>query len=309
VKLIIQIPCLNEALTLPAVVKDLPKEVPGFTSVQYLVIDDGSTDGTAEVARHCGVHHVIQHCGNQGLSRAFMTGLEYCLELDADVIVNTDGDNQYSGADVPLLTEPITSGVADVVVGARPIRNSEHFSTWKKILQLLGSWVVRVASGTDVTDAPSGFRAFSKEAAKRFVVFNDYTYTLETIIQAGRRGLRVQSVPISVNGKTRESRLFSSTWGYVSKSTLVIIRVFAIYRPFRFLGSLGAILIAGGLVIGLRFVWFFLEGEGDGHIQSLILAAIFILLGAQAIIAAFLADLAAANRKLLEDIRYSGRRK
>lgn len=303
-KLIIQIPCLNEASTLPLVVADLPRQVEGFDSIEYLVIDDGSSDETAEVARQCGVHHVVQHTTNLGLARTFMTGLAHCIALKADVIVNTDGDNQYCGKDIPKLTKPILEDSAGLVIGARPIHSREHFSPLKSALQTIGSWAVRLASDTEVQDAPSGFRAFSVETAKRLVVFNDYTYTLETIIQAGRSGIAIVSVPVSINAKTRESRLFSSTWSYVFRNALVIIRIFAIYQPFRFLGVLGCLLFSAGALVGLRFLWYFINSEGSGHIQSLILASLLIMLGVQAIITAFLADLIAANRKLLEEIRH-----
>ena len=304
VKLIIQIPCYNEAGTLAIALSALPRTVPGFDSVEWLIIDDGSTDDTVSVAKQCGVDYVIKHTGNQGLARGFMTGLDACLRLGADVIVNTDADNQYNADDIPLLTAPIVDGKADIVVGARPIETIEHFSPVKKLLQKLGSWVVRVASNTNIPDAPSGFRAMSRSAAQRLMVFNDYTYTLETIIQAGQKNMAITSVPIRVNEDLRPSRLVKSIPSYIKRSIVTIVRIFIIYRPFRFFGTIGAILFAAGFLIGLRFLWYYLGGEGGGHIQSLILSSALLVMGFQTILIAFVADLLAANRKLLEDMRY-----
>lgn len=299
-KLIIQIPCLNESATLGVTLADLPREVPGFASVEWLIIDDGSTDDTATVARRLGVDHVVRHPVNRGLAAAFMTGIDACLRLGADVIVNTDADNQYNAADIPALTAPIIGGAADMVIGARPIDETEHFSWIKKRLQRLGSWAVRVASKTDVEDAPSGFRAISRETAMRLNVFNRYTYTLETIIQAGQSNLRIASVPIRTNGDLRPSRLVKSISSYVRRSLVTILRVFVIYRPlFSFL-VLGALLAIPGLLIGLRFLYYFFTGSGEGHVQSLILASLLLTLAALAGMCGVLADLTATNRKLLE---------
>lgn len=303
-KLIIQIPCYNEAGTLAIALAALPRQVHGFDSVEWLIIDDGSTDDTVAVARANGVDHVVRHTGNQGLARGFMTGLDTCLRLGADVIVNTDADNQYNADDIPALTMPILEHRADIVVGARPIETIEHFSPVKKMLQKLGSWVVRVASNTDVPDAPSGFRAMSRAAAQRLMVFNDYTYTLETIIQAGQKNMAITSVPIRVNGDLRPSRLVKSIPSYIKRSIVTIIRIFIIYRPFRFFGTIGAVLFGAGLLLGLRFLWKYLGGEGEGHVQSLILAALLLGMGFQTLLIAVVADLLAANRKLLEDVRY-----
>lgn len=302
-KLIIQIPCLNEAGTLAIALKDLPREVPGFDSVEWLIIDDGSTDDTVRVARENGVDHVVRHTRNQGLARGFMTGLDACLRLGADVIVNTDADNQYNAADIPALTAPIVSGEADIVVGARPIATIEHFSPIKKLLQKFGSWVVRVASKTNIPDAPSGFRAMSRAAAQRLVVFNDYTYTLETIIQAGQKNMAITSVPVRVNGDLRPSRLVKSIPSYIRRSIGTIIRIFVVYQPFKFFGAIGAVLFGLGLLLGLRFLWKWAGGEGEGHIQSVVLAGVLLGMGFQTFLVAFLADLLAANRKLLEDMR------
>src|SRR5690606_4864832 len=241
-KLIIQIPCFNEAGTLAIALSALPREVPGFDKVEWLIIDDGCTDNTVEVARANGVDHVVRHTRNQGLARGFMNGLQACLEHGADVIVNTDADNQYNADDIPLLTQPILDRRADIVVGARPIQTIQHFSPIKKLLQKLGSWVVRVASKTNIPDAPSGFRAISRAAARRLVVFSDYTYTLETIIQAGQKNMAITSVPIRVNGDLRPSRLVKSIPSYIQRSIVTIIRVFVIYRPFRFFGTIGVTL-------------------------------------------------------------------
>lgn len=303
-KLIIQIPCYNEAGTLATALAALPREIAGFGSVEWLIIDDGSTDDTVDVARENGVDHIVSHTRNQGLARAFMSGIEACLHLKADVIVNTDADNQYSADDIPALIAPILNKQADIVVGARPIEAIDHFSPWKKILQKLGSWVVRVASKTDVPDATSGFRAFSRTAAQNLTVFSSYTYTLETIIQAGQKNMSVTSVPIHVNEDLRPSRLVKSISSYVSRSIVTIVRIFIIYRPFRFFGSIGAVLFGAGLLIGLRFLWKYWGGDGNGHIQSLILAAVLLVMGFQTLLAAFLADLLAANRKLIEDVRF-----
>lgn len=304
-KLIIQIPCYNEAGTLAIAIAALPREVPGFDIVEWLIIDDGSKDDTVRVARENGVDHVLRHTRNQGLARGFMTGLDACLRLGADVIVNTDADNQYNADDIPALTAPILARQADIVVGARSIETIEHFSLVKKLLQRLGSWVVRVASNTDIPDAPSGFRALSRAAAQQLIVFSDYTYTLETIIQAGQKNMAIISVPIRVNEDLRPSRLLKSIPSYIKRSIATIIRIFIIYRPFRFFGTIGAILFGAGFLIGTRFLWKYLGGEGAGHVQSLILSALLLGMGFQTLLIAFVADLLAANRKLLEDIRFS----
>lgn len=303
-KLIIQIPCFNEAETLSIALSALPRAVSGFDSVEWLIIDDGSQDETAKVAEAGGVDHIIRHTGNKGLAKAFMTGLEASLRLGADVIVNTDADNQYNANDIPALVQPILEHRAEIVVGARPIETIEHFSPIKKMLQKLGSWVVRVASKTDIPDAPSGFRAMSRAAAQRLMVFNDYTYTLETIIQAGQKNMTIVSVPVRVNDDLRPSRLVKSIPSYIKLSIVTIIRIFVIYRPFRFFGVIGAIIFSAGFLIGLRFLWYYLLGAGGGHIQSLILASVLLGMGFQTLLVAFVADLLAANRKLLEDIRF-----
>ncbi len=303
-KLIIQIPCYNESETLGVTLSCLPREINGFDKVEWLIIDDGSSDNTAQVAKENGVDHIISHILNQGLARAFMTGLNNCIELGADVIVNTDADNQYNAADIPALVEPIINGSADIVIGARPIESIEHFSPVKKILQRLGSWVVRKASKTDIPDAPSGFRAMSRDVARRLMVFNDYTYTLETIIQAGQKNMAITSIPIRVNADIRPSRLVKSIPSYIKQSIITIIRIFVVYRPFLFFCTIGSLLFGAGLLIGLRFLWFYSTGDGDGHIQSLILAGIFLTMGFQTFLIALVTDLQAANRKLLEEIQY-----
>ncbi len=302
-KLIIQIPCYNEAATLGIALAALPREVPGFDKVEWLIIDDGCTDNTVEVALAHGVDHVVRHTRNQGLARGFMNGLQACLEHGADVIVNTDADNQYNADDIPALTRPILEGKADIVIGARPIAAIEHFSPIKKLLQKLGSWVVRVASKTSIPDAPSGFRAMSRSAARRLTVFSDYTYTLETIIQAGQKNMAITSVPIRVNGDLRPSRLVKSITSYIQRSIVTIIRVFVIYRPFRFFASIGIALFMLGFIIGLRFLYKWLTVDYDGHIQSLILASSLLIIGFHTILIAFVADLLSANRKLMEEIR------
>jgi len=301
-KLIIQIPCLNEAETLAIALADLPREVEGFDKVEWLVIDDGSTDDTIEVARRNGVDHIVRHPVNRGLAAGFMTGIQACLRLGADVIVNTDADNQYCGADIPKLTAPVLSHEADIVIGARPIDQTEHFSWIKKKLQRLGSWAVRVASKTDVADAPSGFRAISREAAMRLNVFGAYTYTLETIIQAGQSNLRIVSVPIRTNGELRPSRLVKSISSYVKRSLITIFRVFVIYRPLTLFLWMGSFFLLAGMIGGLRFLYYYLTGNGEGHIQSVILTSLCITLSMILYMMGLVADLIATNRKLLERI-------
>ena len=303
-KLIIQIPCLNEAETLPETLKALPRQVPGFTVVEWLVVDDGSQDKTAEVAKALGVDHVVRHRRNKGLARAFITGLNESLALGADVIVNTDADNQYEAGDIPKLVAPILEGKADIVIGARPINTHKHFSLTKKLLQKLGSWVVRQVSHTDIPDTTSGFRALNREAAQRTMVFNEYTYTLETIIQAGHRKLAITSIPVRVNEVKRPSRLFHSIPSYVRQSMITIVRIYVIYRPFHFFGSIGLLFFLVGVLIGMRFLYYYLTGGGSGHLQSLILMSVLLGMGFQTVLIAFVADLFAANRKMLEEIRY-----
>ncbi len=302
-KLIIQIPCFNEAETLGIVLAGLPRMVAGFDCVEWLVIDDGSSDGTASVARAGGADHVIRLPQNQGLARAFAAGIHNALRLGADVIVNTDGDNQYRSSDIPELIRPIVEKRADIVVGARPIDQIAHFSMSKRALNKFGSFVVRLVSGTSVPDAPSGFRAFSRNAARQLVLFDDYTYTLETIIQARHKNLAVTSVQIGVNREMRPSRLINSLPYYVVRSIATIVRIFAIYRPIVFFGSVGLALVGVGVAIGARFLVLLATGHGNGHTQSLVLAAIVIVVGFQALLTALLSDLLAANRKLLEEIR------
>ena len=302
-KLIIQIPCYNEEETLPITLASLPRQVPGFETVEWLIIDDGSSDDTVSTALDAGVDHVVQHSINRGLAVAFMTGINACLSLGADVIVNTDADNQYNADDIPLLTTALLEKNADVVIGARPISEIPHFSWLKKRLQRLGSWSVRIASGTSVEDAPSGFRAYSKVAAQQIVVFSPYTYTLETIIQAGRNNFSVLSIPIRVNEDLRPSRLVKSIRSYVSRSLVTIVRTFIVYEPFRFFLFIGLSLFSVGVILGLRFLWFWLAGDGAGHVQSVILSSALLVIGFQTCLVAFIADLVATNRKLLEDIR------
>jgi glycosyltransferase involved in cell wall biosynthesis len=302
VKLIIQIPCYNEEGTLGIALNALPRQLEGFDSVEWLIIDDGSRDETVAVARQHGVDHVVRFTRNQGLAAAFTAGLEASVRAGADVIVNTDADNQYSAASIPDLVRPILAGRADMVVGARPIVNIGHFSATKKVLQRLGSWVVRFASNTQVPDAPSGFRAFSRRAAMQLHVFSEYTYTLETIIQAGQKRMAITSVPISVNPDLRPSRLVRSIPSYVARSMMVIGRIFITYKPFVAFTTPGLVSLVAGLIVGLRFFYFYLEGDGGGHVQSVILSALLLGLGFFLIVAGIIADLISVNRKLLEKV-------
>jgi glycosyltransferase involved in cell wall biosynthesis len=303
-KLIIQIPCYNEEGTLAATLKDLPDSIPGFDEVETLLVDDGSTDRTVEVAREEGVDHIVQLHSNQGLARAFLFGIESSVRAGADVIVNTDADNQYCAADIVKLTEPILSGQADLVIGERPIQQIAHFSFLKKCLQQLGSLVVRMASNTNVGDAPSGFRAMTRQTAIQLNVFNEYTYTLESIIQAGQKRLRICSVPIRVNEDLRPSRLIHSLAGYLIQSASTIVRIFVLYRPFRFFASIGTFLGLAGFILGLRFLYFFMAYPGEtGKVQSVILSGVLLTIGALFFAVAFIADLISVNRRLLEDIQ------
>jgi glycosyltransferase involved in cell wall biosynthesis len=308
-KLIIQIPCFDEEETLPLTLADLPREVPGFDVVEWLVIDDGSRDRTAEVARSLGVDHVVQHRRNRGLAAAFLTGLDTALHAGADVIVNTDADNQYDATGIPSLTRPVLEGIADIVVGERPIESISEFSGMKKRLQRLGSSVVRRFSHTDIKDAASGFRSFNREAAMRMQVFGRYTYTLETLVQAGWEGLTVTSVPIRVNPQTRESRLVKSTGQYVRRSAQTIIRSFALYRPFRFFFYVGLLpFTLGAVLLGRWLLLYFLEEEYRSRIPSLVVGAVCLLVAVQIWVVAFLADLSAATRRMLSESRVRERR-
>ena len=307
-KLIIQIPCYNEAETLEVALNDLPKKIEGIDCIEYLIINDGSKDKTVEVAKNWGVHHVVNFKQNKGLAKGFMAGLDGCLRNGADIIVNTDADNQYCGEDIEKLVRPILNGEADMVIGARPIDETEHFSWIKKKLQHFGSWVVRKASNTDIPDAPSGFRAFSREAAMRINVVNDYTYTLETIVQAGRERIAITSVPIRTNGELRPSRLFNSILGYVKKSMLTIIRAYMMYKPLRCFTFVAIVPTLIGLLIGGRYLYFIAMGTAGGHVQSLLLACTLIILGFLTLVVGLLADVLAANRKLIEDTQYHVRR-
>jgi glycosyltransferase involved in cell wall biosynthesis len=307
-KLIIQIPCYNEEKTLPVTLKDLPRKLKGFDRVEWLIINDGSIDNTVQTAKKHGVDHVVNMKRNRGLAEVFMAGLDACLFLGADVIVNTDADNQYRASDIPKLLEPILDGRADIVIGARPIAEIKHFSLVKKLLQRFGSYIVRQVSNTDIVDAPSGFRAMTKDAALKLNVFNRYTYTLETIIQAGHKNISIVSVPISVNEDLRPSKLVKSIGNYVKRSIITIIRIFVVYEPFKFFMKTGLAVFLVGFLIGLRFLYYYATDGGKGHIQSLILASILIAMGFQSLMAALVVDLLAVNRRLLEDIQYRVRR-
>jgi glycosyltransferase involved in cell wall biosynthesis len=302
-KLIIQIPCLNEAETLAQTMKALPRQVPGFDVVEWLVVDDGSTDGTAQVAAREGADHILALGYNQGLARAFMAGLEFALKQGADVIVNTDADNQYAADCIPDLVRPILERRALIVVGARPIHDIEHFSPAKKLLQRLGSWVVKRVSRTKIEDAPSGFRAIHRDAAMRLNVFSTYTYTLETIIQAGRKNIPIVSVPITTNPDLRPSRLVTSIPAYVVRSIITIFRIFIIYKPLRFFLIIACLIALPAVYFVCRFLIFYAIGEGGGHVQSLVLSAALFALAGIAGVGGILADLIATNRLLLEDLR------
>lgn len=298
-KLIIQIPCYNEAETLEVALNDLPKHIDGIDTIEYLIINDGSKDNTVEVAKNWGVNYVVNFKTNKGLAKGFMAGLDACLRNGADIIVNTDADNQYCGQDIETIVRPILEGKSDIVIGARPIDNTEDFSPLKKKLQHFGSWVVQKASRTDIPDAPSGFRAYSREAAMQMNVTNEYTYTLETIVQAGRNKISMTSVPVRTNRELRPSRLFHSMWGYIKKSMITIIRSFVMYKPLTFFAILGCIPFTIGLILFIRY----LVLGGVGHVQSLILGSTLLMIGFLTWITGIQSDTIAANRKILEDIQ------
>jgi glycosyltransferase involved in cell wall biosynthesis len=301
-KLIIQIPCLNEEQTLPATLADLPRELPGFAAVEWLVVDDGSTDRTIEVARANGVDHIVKLTNNKGLAYAFQAGLDASLKLGADVIVNTDADNQYSGHDIGKLTAPVLRGDADMVVGDREVMNIEHFSPLKKSLQRLGSWVVRQASQTTVPDTTSGFRSYNREAAMQLIVVSKFTYTLETIIQAGKQFIAVDHVAIKTNPKTRESRLFPSMWSYVRRNGLSIFRIYTRYEPLRVFMAAAALVMLLAFVVWGRYLYFWIEGDGAGHVQSLILGAVLFNAGMVLAALGILGDLLSANSTMLQRV-------
>jgi glycosyltransferase involved in cell wall biosynthesis len=307
-KLIIQIPCLNEAQNIAQTVQALPREIPGIDVIEYMVIDDGSTDNTVEVSHQSGVHHVIVLPHHVGLATVFTVGLEESLKKGADIIVNTDADNQYNADDIHLLVEPILSGQADIVVGDRGVANLKEFSLTKRILQRFGSWVIGQASGVDTPDATSGFRAFTRAAALHTLVLNDYSYTLETLIQAGARRMAVEYVAIRTNEQTRPSRLMKSIPDYLSHSSTTILRAYTMYRPLRVFSIFSVLLILGGLVGAGRFLYYYIIGEGTGHIQSLILSAVLLIVGFQVFLIGLVADLTGFNRKILEEVLFRLRR-
>jgi glycosyltransferase involved in cell wall biosynthesis len=307
-KLLIQIPCYNEAQTLPATIQSLPRQIAGVDEIETLIIDDGSTDGTPEVARAVEVDHVVQLPRHSGLAAAFVAGLEACLKHGADIIVNTDADNQYNATDIAALIQPILERRADLVIGDRGVASLPAFSPLKRLLQRLGSWVISRASGVATPDATSGFRAISRQAALETLVLSNYSYTLETLIQAGARRLSVVYIPVKTNPSTRPSRLMNNIPHYIANSSVTILRAYTMYRPLRVFTLLGSLLILVGTVLGLRYVYFILIGESGGKIQSLILAAILMIVGFQVVLIGFLADLISFNRKILEEILFRMRR-
>jgi glycosyltransferase involved in cell wall biosynthesis len=308
-RLIIQIPCFDEGRTLPITLAELPTEIAGVGAIEVLIVDDGSSDQTVDIARARGVDHVVQFTAHRGLAKAFMAGLDACVQRGADIIVNTDGDNQYCAADIAKLVAPIIAGEADMVVGCRPIESIEHFSWIKKRLQRWGSHTVRRLSGIDIPDATSGFRAFNREAALRFNVISDFTYTLETLIQAGKKDIATRWVPVRVNDKLRESRLFSSVWQYLRRQIPGMLRIYATYEPLKVFSALGTAVSVSGLLPIVRFLYLYAIGQGGGHVQSLVLGALLLMVGLQIFVIGLLADLIGANRRLIEDSLYRVRRR
>lgn len=302
-KLIIQIPCLNEEHTLPLTLKDIPGTIEGVDCIETLVIDDGSTDNTVDIARKHGVNHVLKLTNNKGLAKAFMYGINHALKMGADIIVNTDADNQYYGGDIPKLIRPILEKKADVVIGDRQVETIEHFSWLKIMLQKFGSWVVRQFSGTQIPDVTSGFRAYSREAAFQLNVVSEFTYTIETIISAGRKNLAITHVPIRTNPKLRDSRLFPNIRTYIQRSVITMIKIYSMYKPLKVFTIIGGTACLLGFAIGCRYLYFFLQGSTAGHIQSLILSAILLIVGFQIIMMGVVAELISINRQLLEDIQ------
>ena len=302
-KLIIQIPCLNEELTLPETLKDLPKSIDGISDIEVLVIDDGSSDRTVEVAKEHGVQHILSLTNNKGLAKAFIYGINHALQLGADIVVNTDADNQYFGGDISKLIQPILNKRADIVIGDRQVETIRHFSPFKILLQKLGSWTVRQLSGTTIPDATSGFRAYSKEAALQMNVISDFTYTVETIISAGNKNLAIEHTPVRTNKKLRESRLFPSMQVYLRRTLVTMLKVYSMYRPLKVFTIAGGITFLTGFIIGCRYLFFFFQGQTEGHIQSLILSAIMLTVGFQMIMMGISAELISVNRQLLEDIQ------
>jgi glycosyltransferase involved in cell wall biosynthesis len=309
IKLIIQIPCLNEADTLPATLADLPRSIPGVDVIETLIIDDGSRDGTADVARACGVDHIVRLTRNKGLAAAFMAGIDASLKQGADFIVNTDADNQYAGHEIPKLLAPLLKKDADIVIGDRNIAEVRHMGWRKRQLQRLGSWVVRQVSNTSVPDTTSGFRAYTREAALRMTIVSEFSYTLESIIQAGKKRMAIAHVPVATNARTRDSRLFDGLFSYIKQSAATIVRIYALYEPLKVFTYIGLLVFGGGVALGVRFLYYyyFVDG-GTGKLQSLILAAVLMIVGFQVLLIGLLADVMSANRKLLEDVVYRVRK-
>ena len=303
-KLIIQIPCLNEAETLPITLRDLPRSLPGIDRIEVLIVDDGSRDGTAEVARANGVEHIVRFRRRKGLAAAFVAGIDASLKLSADIIVNTDADNQYYGEDIARLIEPLVLGDADIVIGDRNIQALAEMSSQKKRLQRLGSWVVRQVSGTQVPDTTSGFRAYTREAALRMTIVSEFSYTLESIIQAGKRRMAIAHVPIRTNPRARPSRLFDSIWSYIKASSATIVRIYAMYEPLKVFSYIGAAIFLAGAALVVRFLFYYFTGAGLGHVQSLILSAVLMIVGFQVLLIGLVSDVISGNRKLLEDLVY-----
>lgn len=303
-KLIIQIPCLNEAATLPATLADLPRSVPGVDVVEVLVIDDGSRDGTSDVARSLGVDHIVRLRRNKGLAAAFMAGIDACLKRGADFIVNTDADNQYAGHEIQKLVAPLIRGEADIVIGDRNIAELRHMSWPKRQLQRVGSWVVRQVSNTSVPDTTSGFRAYTREAALRMTIVSEFSYTLESIIQAGKKRMAIAHVPVQTNPRTRESRLFDSVFGYVKRSAATIVRIYAMYEPLKVFTNIGLVVFGVGFLLGLRLVYYYFQYQAGEHIASAVAAAVLMIVGFNVLVIGLLADVISGNRKLLEDLVY-----